>query len=224
MKLRTAYLALFPAMLFCTGVAHAENTFVYGTLGSGVTIGFGKALNENFSVRAGIGTERGRSYDRDIGGIHYDVKPESATSLSAIVDWYPITGSGFRVSGGLMYQNRESQELTAATASDGSYHINGNIYSATEVGRLAGKAEYNKFTPYLGIGWESAAASKPGWRFISDLGLRLERRASTLLSATGTTNNATLRQDVAAEERRVASDLSGTRFRLGLSIGAAYSF
>lgn len=224
MKLCTAHLALFPLLLFGSGVSHAKDTFVYGKLGTDATLGFGKVINERFSVRVGLGAPRYGNYDRDIGGVHYDIKPDAATSLSALVDWFPIADSGFRVSGGVMYINRQTQALTAATGADGNYRINGNTYSSAEVGQLTGRADFKKLVPYLGIGWDSAAASTPGWRFISDLGLQFGRGASASLSATGGQNNAALQQDVAAEQRRVSSDFSGTRFRVGLSVGTAYSF
>lgn len=224
MKLRTAHLALIPVILLCHGTSHAEDTFVYGKLGTGATVGIGRMINESFSVRGGVGAMRGPSYDRDIGGVRYDIKPESSSALSAIVDWYPISGSGFRVSGGVTYFNRNTHELTAPLGADGNYRINGNTYSAAEAGQLTGKVGFKKFVPYLGIGWESAAANKPGWRFISDLGLQFDRGGSASLSSSGGAGNAALQQDIVAEQRRVTSDFDGTRVHLGLSIGAAYSF
>lgn len=224
MKRRTVCIALFPVMIFSSGIVRADDTFVYGKLGSDAAIGVGKVLNDGFSVRAGVGKGSFGLYDRDLGGNHYDIKPESSTSLSAIVDWFPIIGSGFRVSGGLVYSNKQTQNLTATTDSGGNYHINGNTYSATEVGRLSGQSTFRKFGPYLGVGWESAAASKPGWRFVSDLGLRFTSGGTTSLSASREASNPALRQDVAAEQGRVASDFDGRKFHLGLSVGAAYSF
>lgn len=224
MKLRTAYSVFLPVLIFIGGAAHADDMFVYGKVGTESSIGVGKVLNDSFSVRVGLGRGFPAGRDRDIGGNHYDIKPEIGTSLNAMVDWFPIAGSGFRVSGGLMYSNKQAQNLTATADASGNYHVNGNSYSANDVGRLSGQPSFRKFSPYLGIGWESAAASQPGWRFISDLGLQLTSGGKASLSASNAGGNAALRQDVVAEQRRVSSDFNDRKFQLGVSIGTAYTF
>ncbi|HWW05948.1 hypothetical protein [Collimonas sp.] len=224
MKQRIMYMALLPLLIFNSSVARADDLFVYGKVGTGVEAGVGKVLNDNFSVRLGIGRGFSGSNDRNIGGNHYDIKPDSSTSLNAMVDWFPVAGSGFRMSGGLVYSNKQAQNLTAASDSGGNYHLNGNTYSASEVGQLRGKSTFSKFSPYLGVGWESAAASKPGWRFISDVGAQFMNGGKASLSASSGAGNAALGQDLAAEQRRVSSDFHDRKFQLGISIGTAYSF
>lgn len=227
-KLRAAnlasYLIFFPIMFVGQGAAHAKDTFVYGKLGSSAALGIGMVLNENLSLRGGVGSDYAVANDRDSNGNHYNIKPESNTSVNAMLDWFPLAGSGFRVSGGVAYGNKQIHNLTATPDAVGNYHLNGSTYSATDVGQLRGHSTFSKFTPQIELGWESAPAKKPGWRFISDINMQFKNVRTTTLSATGATSNAALSYDVAAEQKRVSSDFGGRQFRLGVSVGAAYSF
>ncbi|HSY28714.1 MAG TPA: hypothetical protein VK832_14495, partial [Burkholderiaceae bacterium] len=115
-------------------------------------------------------------------------------------------------------------DSVATPDSLGNYHINGVTYAANEVGQLRAETNYRKLAPEIGIGWESAPASKAGWRFISGLNLRLLSSGNTTLAATNPTGNSALQQNVVAEQVHVNSDV-GNRFgQIGLSLGAAYSF
>lgn len=225
MKHAIAAIATLPLLLCIAGSAHADDTFAYGKLGLGAGVGIGTRINDSFSVRGGINGSTSRMYDRSIGSTSYDFKPKLDGSLEAMVDWFPYAGNGFRVTGGLLYLKNMRQELKGTTNSSGQYILNDHSYAAGEVGELSGKISYNKIAPYFGVGWESSRDNKPGWRFIGDAGVMLIGGGSTSLSASGSANNATLRQDVEAERQRVASDSGDKRrFAAMLSISAAYAF
>ncbi len=225
MKYSRAALATLPLLLCITGAARADDTFAYGKLGLGAGVGVGTRLNENFSIRGGINGSASRTFDRDIGGNNYDVKPKIDGSLEAMLDWFPYAGNGFRVTAGVMYLKNFREDLKARTDSSGNYNINNHSYTAGEVGQLSGSIDHKNFAPYIGVGWESALASKKGWRFIGDAGLMMTGGGSTSLSALGSAGNAALRQDVEAERQRVAADFGDRRrWSLLLSVGAAYSF
>ena len=218
-------LAAFPLLLCMTGTARADDTFAYGKLGLGAGVGIGTRLNENFSIRGGINGPASRNFDRDIGGNNHDVKAKIDGSLEAMVDWFPYADNGFRVTAGMLYLKNFREELKGNTNSSGNYNINNRSYTAGEVGQLSGSIDHKNFAPYLGVGWESALASKKGWRFIGDAGVMVTSGGSTSLSTLGSANNAALRQDVEAERQRVAADFGDRRrWSLLLSLGAAYSF
>jgi hypothetical protein len=224
--LRATRFVLVPALLLIAGASHADDWYGFAGIGPAATAeaGVGKVINDHWSLRAGLGRTHGTSSTRSIGGIGYDVKPEADTTLSVLADWFPMSGSGFRLSGGLTYSSRQSVGVTAATGADGAYHLNGNSYSSADVGSLAGQVTFRKVEPYVGVGWESAPANKPGWRFMADLGLHIQQGAKTSLSTTGGQSIAALQQDVAAARKQLADDFSGTRFRLGMSLGLGFSF
>ena len=165
-------------------------------------VGVGKALGNGLAIRTVLGTRRPSSYHRTLNGVDYGFHPQSMTSLSAIMDWYPMRRSGFRLSGGLGYLDRNEQTLSAASTADGP---------------LTGKVSYSRWEPYMGVGWESAPIDQGGWRFTSDLGLRLGHvQRVTLTAANG--------EDASAQRQRVESDLGRNNFRLAASIGVAYRF
>lgn len=230
MKLRVAYVPIIAsALLGGAGVAQAEgksdggSQFVFGKLGTlGLGMGYGKAINESVAVRIGISGGAEYTDDKKYSGIDYNIKQKPGTSLEALADWYPIPGSGFRLTGGLMYNNAKGN-LEGKKDSAGNFSINDHTYSASAVGDLKGSVKFNKLMPYFGVGWESDRPGSKGWRFISDAGVAYLGKGRTSLSATGASGNAALRQDIEAEKRQLASDFKHNA-GLIVSVGASYSF
>jgi len=195
---------LFMALLLSSSASFADDWIGFASVGPEEhgAVGIGKVVGEGLAVRAAIGTRRSASYHRTLGGVEYGFHPESTASVSALVDWYPIRYSGFRLTGGLSYLNRNEQTLSAVSSPDGP---------------LTGKVSYSRFEPYMGVGWESAPIDQSGWRFTSDLGLRLGHGSRvTLTAANG--------KDATAQQHRVASDVGDNCVRLSASIGVAYRF
>jgi hypothetical protein len=216
---------VFSILSGCVGLARADgDTFVYSKVGSELSFGVGRTINENFAVRGAIGVGSWGMRDHHFGGNQYDLKGKTDPTLSALLDWYPVSGNGFRLTGGLVYHNQPTDNLKGTTDYAGNYSINGNTYSANAVGQLSGQRTFHKFAPYIGVGWESAMPSKKGWRFTSDLGMQLFTGGTTTLSASGSRSGSALAQDIAAEQKRVASDMGSKAVSLGLSVGVAYSF
>lgn len=226
MKLHTPILATFPLLFCCAMASHAEDRFAYGQVGGlGATIGVGSIINENFRFRAGIAAGAPRKSDRNMGGNNYDLRLKPGASMEGLVDWYPYAGNGFRVTSGLLYMSNLKENIKANPDAAGSYTINNQRYSATDVGTLSGKTSFNKFAPYLGVGWESLAPSRKGWRFVGDAGVMLLTGGKTSLSALGAADNSALAQDVEAERNRVAAASGNSRRGLlTLSLGAGYTF
>lgn len=210
------------ALLAEDGTA-GSGVFLYSKLGSGVGAGVGYAIDSQWALRLGInaGTTEFKT-DRTLEGNEYELKHKQRTAIEALVDWYPMMGSGFRVSGGLLFANPETR-LEGRRDSQGGYTINGTRYSSAEVGDLRGKVEHNRVAPYLGLGWESSSASRPGWRFTSDLGVAYYGSGSPTLEASSSGSNSDLRADLRAESDRLSLEKQD-EFGLSVSIGAAYTF
>lgn len=230
MKLRVAYVSIVvSALLGGAGIAQAEgkpdggSDFVYGKLGNlGLGVGYGKLINESVAVRIGISGGAEYKGDKEFSGIDYDIKQKPGTSLEVLVDWYPSTGSGFRLTGGLVY-NHSKGDLKGKKDSAGNFSINDHSYSASAVGDLKGSVKFNNLMPYVGVGWDSDQPGKKGWRFISDVGITYPGNGRTSLSASGAASNATLRQDVEAERRQLSSDFK-RNLGLVVAVGVSYAF
>ncbi|PRC93822.1 hypothetical protein [Solimicrobium silvestre] len=224
MKLHYTAAVLLPFILLSANTARADDNFVYGTIGQGIGAGFGRVINDNFSVRADVDRVGSPVYQHNFGNNNYDIKSEASTRLNVLVDWFPITGSGFRVSGGLGFSNDQSYNSIATPNSSGNYIINGNTYSANTVGQLKATSTFNKVIPQIGIGWDSAPANKPGWRLMTGLNLSLISSGKTTLAATNSAQNSALLADVGAEQSRVNSDFGRHAAQLNVSVGVGYSF
>jgi hypothetical protein len=224
LKLTITSAILVPVFLLCANSARADDNYVYANVGQGAQVGFGRVINENFSVHADIGRDGYSVYQHTLGGNDYDIKPDNNTRVNALVDWFPLTGSGFRVTGGLAYSNDQKETSTALTDGSGNYHINGNTYSATAVGQLRATSTFDKVMPEIGIGWDSAPANKPGWRLMTGLNLTLLSGGNTTLVATNAAQNSALLRDVDAEQSRVNSDFGNHKVNLNVSLGVGYSF
>ena len=197
---------------------------VYGKLGGlGASIGVGKVIDEQVSVRVGITGSGSQKKDKDISGINYEGKFKPGTSLEAMADWYPVSGSGFRLTGGLLIGQQAKIELKGKRNGQGNFSINDRHYSAATVGDLRGTVKTNAVKPYLGIGWDSERPGKKGWHFVSDAGLIFFGKGKTTLTASGATNNAALRADLDAERSQLSSKFKNNA-ALVLSVGASYSF
>lgn len=206
--------------------SHAEDNFVYGKIGSGsskAAIGFGHVFDNRLSGRIELGKGNTRSEDLGLGANNYKVTPPSNTSVSALIDWFPISNSGFRLSGGLTFNSSDKEDLLARTDSAGNFTLNGHSYSGASVGKLNAQSSQGKITPEFSLGWESAPANKAGWRITTDLNLRLNKPRSTQFSSSASGNTALL-ADLASEQKHATADWEKNRFRLGIAVGAAYSF
>ena len=199
----------------------ASSYFSYARLGTqGLGLGAGSTFRENLTLR--LGFNRGSTYSgsRRIDDNRYDVSRTSDASVEALLDWYPRPASGLRLSGGLMLTDTRTR-LTARANDGGNYVLNGNSYSAEELGSLTGSVRPASLSPYLGVGWESGRPGRPGLRFVADAGVfhLKSRRASLLVSADSLSGD--VQHDLRAEEGRIKAV---NDFGINASIGLSYSF
>ncbi|MCE8035296.1 MAG: hypothetical protein LPK20_09955 [Halomonas sp.] len=224
LMIAAAWLAAFSSAGSMAQESPTESgAFVYSKLGTfGLGAGVGYAVDRQLALRLGVNGESEFKDDRTLEGVEYELKRKQNHAVEALVDWYPLAGSGFRLSGGLLFANPETR-LEGKRDGRGGYTINGTRYSAAEVGDLRGKVEHNRVAPYLGLGWESSPAWQPGWRFISDLGVAYYGSRNPTLEASRSGGNADLRADLRAERDRLSLK-KRDEFGLGMSIGVAYTF
>jgi hypothetical protein len=111
-------------------------------------------IGSNFTVRAG-----GNFFKLNFDGSNNDYKYNLDTKLSTVpvlIDWYP-GGSDFHITGGgVMNFNRGDVIMTPIR----DFEYAGRTFAPEELGNITGEMEYNKFSPYFGIGYGKHTGSK----------------------------------------------------------------
>ncbi len=225
MKKTSLILALSATLFGFVNAANATNVGVSvdaGTTGVGIHLIFAMQLNLN--ARLGVNA---LNYNNtgSTSQAEYDFKLKLQT-YDALIDWFPQGGS-FRLTGGLVYNGNKIESNMRAR--DGSlYVLNGNTYSASQVGMINGSVDFKKIAPYLGIGWGNAVTTNKGWGFSADLGVIFQGAPnSTLTNSSCTALAATCKQlaiDIAGEKVNLDNRLSDLKAYPVLSMGVTYGF
>ncbi|MCX7009152.1 MAG: hypothetical protein NTY53_18215 [Kiritimatiellaeota bacterium] len=221
---------LMVVAVFAAGVVSAAEVAAPSHPGIGLTLKAGSTgaggdltlgLTENFNLRAGIGfftwTQKGVGGSE--GNDQKDVKLD-LLNIPVTLDWHPITGNGFRISAGVMFNN-DRGEISAKSGQNVS--VNDNDYL---VSSLSGKIDFNRFGPYLGIGYGNAADTSAHWHFATDLGVAYLGSPNITLEATALNpaQQAALNSDIAAQINKYQDDVKPFKFYPVLTIGVSYTF
>jgi hypothetical protein len=191
-----------------------------GTLGIGVDVA--KSFTSQFNGRLGFNFGN-ININRTDSGIDYSSQL-NLSSVQLFGDYYPFPRSNFRVTGGLVAQNNRFS-VTGKPSGSGTYTIDGNQVSASNVGTLSGEYKYgNSIAPYLGIGIGNAATE--GLSFNADLGVMFTGSPKVSLNASNPIFNTTpiTRTQLDNQARQTENDLRGFSVYPVLSIGLSYGF
>lgn len=213
------------ASVLAMGAAHAQlgATLDFGSTGAGahLVLPIAPALNG----RLGINYFQ-HDFTQRSGLVNYQLDGKLQT-VDALLDWYPRTGSVFRLTGGLLY-NGSRFDAVAEPGGLGGFTLNGTRYNAADVGILVGKVDFRKLAPYLGIGWGNALGQERGWSFGGDLGVFYQGAARVSLRSANCSAASALCQriarDVAAEQERLAGDVSDYKVYPVLRANLVYTF
>ena len=209
-------------LLALPGVAPADTSLGIraGTLGGGVELSY--ALSQRAAVRLDAdGYNRTQSKTHDT--IDYDMKLKLQT-VSLLGDWFPFANN-FRVSLGAMFNGNKFSMKGQPTG--GTYTINGNTYTASQVGSFDAAVDFNKAAPYFGIGYGRPINS--GLSLIFDLGVMSQGSPKSKIDVTcGSAANpaqcASLKSDAAAEQSKLDESLHSFKYYPVISLGLAYTF
>lgn len=217
---RTAF-ALAASLLAFSASADVGITANIGTGGPGLHLVV--PMEKNLNGRFGINQYK-RSFDHTSADIDFKAKVQLQT-VDALFDWHLFSGS-FRVTGGVVYNGNEIEAEGRAT--DGGYTINGNKYTAADVGTLTGKIDFQKAAPYLGIGWGNAIAPGSSWGFTADIGAIYHGNGHVKLGQRGCTTSkelcARLTEDIALERARLTNEMADVKFLPVIRFGLSYRF
>ncbi len=143
--------------------------------------------------------------------VTYDAKLKLA-SVGLLADIYPFAGK-FRVTGGAYYNGNK---LTMNARSLGNVVIGGTTYTNPVV---SSTVDFNKFAPYVGIGWGDAISSGSPIGFSFELGVLYMGKPKTSIIAPSVSA-----ADIAVEKRKLDNSLKNLRFYPVASIGINYKF
>ncbi len=213
------------SLLFIASAANADIgvSAEIGTTGAGLHLTL--PMSDNLNARLGVNAFS-YSYDGSTSDVDYDFKLKMQT-FDVLADYYPFTGSGFRLSGGLVY-NGNRIDAHAIPNANGTYTINDRTYSANTAGSLNGSIDFRKISPFLGIGWGNAIAKDSNLSFTADLGVIFQGAANTTLSNSGcsadTATCAQLASDLVAENGKLHDKASRYDVYPVVRVGLSYKF
>lgn len=191
------------------------------------TLGYG--LGVEFQTTDSVVTRLGfnkwdKNFTTTSGSLNLDGKLK-LSSADLLFDWHLFSGATHLTVGLLSNGNKIA---VTATPGAGGYTINGQTFTATEVGSLNGEVTFNKTSPYLGFGWSSQPKNK-GFMFLSDFGILFQGSPKAKLTYTGDGGgNAVvaqqIRDQVAVEEANLNSKLSSYKRYPVISFAIGYAF
>jgi len=209
------------ALLAAAGAAQAAGGGLkIGT--NGVGADFGWEIAPTLGGRIGVSGGTLNTHV-DSSDIHYDAKLKLANA-NFLLDWSPL--GPFRITAGVV-PNSNKIDMTG-TPSNGTYTLNGNTYTASEVGSLTGTVKPgNSAAGYLGIGYGNVWTK--GVNFYFDLGVMFQGSPKVNLNlvcgpAASASQCSQAQGDVAAEQQRVEDKLNKFKYFPVASIGLTIGF
>lgn len=211
-----------------TAAADIVWTADLGTTGIGVHLTLPIAPDYGLEARVGTDYLNEYKFKKNTAQIAYDFKA-SLRTVDVLLDWHPMH-TGFRVTGGLVYNNNIIDGIGVANRV-ATFSSENGTYSTTQIGRLIGRIDFQRVAPYLGIGWRLPDTGR-GWSASSDFGVMYQGSPRTRLAYGGCTLPGTgcalvanaLTPLLEAEARRVNQELRTYRFFPVIRVGISYRF
>ena len=206
--------------------ADAADFGIYGEVGTfGLGGGAVVQFNERFSARAGYSTISQDIDDYDPEDLEFDADA-TIGAAKFLVDWYP-TPSGFRVTAGAMLNQTKATAVAVPTG--GGYTINDTFYPSATIGSANGRIDFDRFAPYLGVGFGRALDTAGHFNVLVDIGAAFVGKPNVDLTATcgisaPTPLCARLQEDVAAEQADVEDDTDNLKVWPHINLAFSWRF
>lgn len=226
---RSAMLGL-AAMLTLPAMAWADDapaTDDQGALGIGVrasTLGYGPELNFTVNpylvLRFDYNYYNDYSYTTTKDSIQYDAHLH-LNNYGAALDWHPFAGA-FLVSLGVF---KDNNYINAIANPQQSYTLNGQTFTASEVGTLSGHITFNSWAPYLGLGLNTLGSEDRGVGFEIGAGVFYQGSPSVALQARGPIAQVPdLETAVLAEQQRLDDQWNSYKYYPVVNLGLVFRF
>ena len=186
------------------------------------TLGLGGSLameyNDYFDIRLET-YMLGTGYSTDVNVLNYDIELDWR-SYGIVVDFYP-NRKNFHLNAGMFFTDNK---LDITVSGQTSYFINGNEYSAAEVGDITSSLRYDTPAYYLGLGWDKLFNAYPQFGVNFDMGIVFQGTPDVVLSSSLGGSNTDLNDDLANESDSLETHLEILRFYPVISLGLSYRF
>lgn len=216
-------LAAFAAGTSAQAQVGAAVTADLGTTGAGLhlVVPMESTLNGRFGANY-----LKHDFDKRSGGVDYTADAKLRT-YDVLFDWYVLSDSSFHLTGGLVYNGNKVTAQGKPNAG-GSFTLNGNTYTAAQVGTLNGEITFRRAAPYLGVGWGNALTPNKRWNVMADAGVIYQGKARVKLVSLGCTFSTTVcnnvARDVALERADLQKDADDFKVYPVLRANVSYSF
>lgn len=213
--------ALFAASVQAQGVAVGVKA---GTTGLGVE-GYYQ-VSPMLNVRAHY-SRYSATFSQDTGGdgeLEFDMDTDLGMG-ALLLDFYPFSGS-FHLSAG--YAKNNTGFAGVATASGGNYTIDGQEYSAAQIGEVRGELSFKSSAPYVGLGWGNPIDDDGGFGVNFELGAILQgapkAKITTSKQLSDPAAQAQLEQHIQQEITSFEDDTSSFKAWPVIALGITYQF
>ena len=188
----------------------ADYGTVYTQIGTnGLGIGYAASVAPNWAARGQFNSFK-QSFSGDIGdfgsgsSLTVDI---NFSSVPLLADWYPGDG-GFRVSGGVVFNNNKITMAGNGNVNNKPATINAEIKMSDSI------------SPYVGIGYATRPKDAKGFGFNYDLGVMFQYpKVSMTATGAGVTQ-----ADIDAQVAKVQDAMNNLKTMPVLGIGISYSF
>jgi len=188
------------------------------TLGYGPELNF--TLNPYLVLRFDYDYYNDYSYTITKDSIKYDAHLH-LNNYGAALDWHPFAGM-FLVSLGIF---KDNNYINAIAVPQQSYTINGQTFTASQVGTLSGHITFNSWAPYLGLGLNSLGGEDRGVGFEVGVGVFYQGSPSTALQANGPIAAVPgLGQAVLAEQQHLDDQWNSYKYYPVVNLGLVFRF
>lgn len=196
------------------------------------TLGFGATATRRITPRVNLrGAINGFSLGADVEDtdVSYDVDL-TLLNVSTLVDYHPFKKLGFRITGGLVFNDNklEGSGRPSGAIGDQTFTFNDTVYKLSDVGSVDAEIDFGTpVAPYLGLGWGNAVRPGQRWGFSANLGVMFTGSPSVDITPNTTLTGAaltTLLSNIDAEEQKLEDDLGILSVYPVLSIGVTYHF
>lgn len=205
-----------------TGASRLYNVgLTAGTLGAGINVA--TPINENFQVRFNI---NGAKYDttETEEDIEYDVDLKFANA-GVLVDYFPFESVGFHLTAGAYY-NANKIDGEGRPMDGTTFTIDDVDYQASQIGSLDATLDFDKFAPYVGLGWGNDSRSE-GFGLSLDIGVLVGQTKVDLAATRGVVDDTTwdaIQTSVTNEQAALDDDLDRLKIYPVVMLGFTYTF